>query len=183
MLSSLGKIAKGFHEFFLNILGKIAKPVINIDWNLILGESSTNLSNLIRYFTLEEIKQSMFSFEGNKAPGSDGFSFSFFQTYWSIVGEDLLVLLDDFYHDWLDLDRINYSFVLLIPKKVGEMTMRDFRLISLLNNLCKVIAKILLLRFSYFKSRWTRLSSFLFMVAVWQCTFSMHLRCWLFVKD
>lgn len=46
-------------------------------------------SDLTRAVTVEEIKASMWSFKGNKAPGPDGYTFSFFQHNWDVVGKDV----------------------------------------------------------------------------------------------
>lgn len=86
------------------------------------------LSDLIKNFILDEKMHVVFSFEGNKAPGLDGFLFSFFQRYWLLVEEDLLILLDNFYHDRLDIDRLNYVFIVPIPNKARKMSERDFSL-------------------------------------------------------
>lgn len=92
---------------------------------------------------LDGIKETVFSFDGNKALGQDGFSFFFFQRFWNIILVDLLALLNDLYIDALDLERFNYAYITLIPKKEGALSMKDFRPISLLNSLYKIISTIL----------------------------------------
>lgn len=56
--------------------------------------------------------------------------------------------MEDFYGGFLDLDILNYAFVVLIPRKVGEQIVRNFRLIDLLNSLYKIIVKLLSKRLS-----------------------------------
>lgn len=56
--------------------------------------------------------------------------------------------MEDFYGGFLDLDILNYAFVVLIPRKVGELIVRNFRLIDLLNSLYKIIVKLLSKRLS-----------------------------------
>ncbi|KAK1282113.1 hypothetical protein QJS10_CPB22g00397 [Acorus calamus] len=41
-------------------------------------------------FQEEEIRHVIFSAEGDKAPGPDGFTFRFFQTFWTLVKADIL---------------------------------------------------------------------------------------------
>lgn len=84
--TSLEDSALKFYEFFLNLFGKRSKTVISMNWSLILGEESIELSDLIRDFTLDEIKHTMFSFKGNKAPDLDGFLFSFFRDIGQLLG-------------------------------------------------------------------------------------------------
>lgn len=45
---------------------------------------------------------------------------------------DLKVPLEDFYHDQLDIDRLNHAFVMFVPKKDRKMTFKNFRPINLL---------------------------------------------------
>ena len=46
--------------------------------DLVFGLWDLDLSGLVNRFTHEEIKEVVFLFDGNKAPGPDGFAFSFF---------------------------------------------------------------------------------------------------------
>lgn len=96
----------------------------------------------------QKLRKRYFPFDGNKALGPNGFSF--FQKFWTIVENDLKVLLKDFYHDRLNIDRLNYAFIELILKKNRKMTVKDFRPISLLNSLYKIITKILSWRLAKF---------------------------------
>ncbi|PKI45564.1 hypothetical protein CRG98_034082 [Punica granatum] len=55
---------------------------------------SLEQQNLLKAeFTAEEIKSSMLSLAGNKAPGTNGFTSQFFKASWNIT-DDLLVFMD-----------------------------------------------------------------------------------------
>jgi hypothetical protein len=45
---------------------------------------------LEKEITAEEIRETMFSMNANKAPISDGYTVDFFKASWSIVGEDVI---------------------------------------------------------------------------------------------
>ena len=47
-------------------------------------------SKLIKPISDEEIQKIMFSIDGKKAPGPDGFTDHFFKVTWSIVGKDVI---------------------------------------------------------------------------------------------
>ncbi|KAL0455482.1 UNVERIFIED_CONTAM: hypothetical protein Slati_0887400 [Sesamum latifolium] len=57
---------------------------------------------LIRPFTKEEVKATLFDIEEDRAPGPDGFSSGFYKAAWPIVGKRLLrrywtsLALDDY---------------------------------------------------------------------------------------
>ncbi|XP_056688751.1 uncharacterized protein [Spinacia oleracea] len=66
--------------------------------------------------TGEEVKHAMFSINGDKAPGPDGFGSHFFKENWNIVGEDVTKAFLDFFHTEKLLKKINSTTITLIPK-------------------------------------------------------------------
>ncbi|KAM0025678.1 putative RNA-directed DNA polymerase [Helianthus debilis subsp. tardiflorus] len=71
---------------------------------------------LVKRFSKEEIKEAVWACGGDKAPGPDGFTFSFIRHFWEIMEEDFVKALDHFYvHGELSRG-CNSSFITLIPK-------------------------------------------------------------------
>jgi hypothetical protein len=64
----------------------------------------------------EELKHALFGMERNKAACPDGLPIEFFQSCWEIIRADMMDLFNDFYLGNLDVKRINYGIVTLIPK-------------------------------------------------------------------
>jgi hypothetical protein len=80
---------------------------------------------------------------GIKAPGPGGFSMAFFQNCWEVLIEDIIEVFKEF-HRWGKFEKsFNATFVSLIPKKVRAVGIKDFRLISLLGGVYKIISKVL----------------------------------------
>ena len=77
---------KAFSDYFKDLFGKTTNCGLDMDWNE-LYSSSFNLESLDRPFS-KEIKDAIFSFEVDKSPGPDGFSFGFFQHFWDIAYQD-----------------------------------------------------------------------------------------------
>ena len=69
---------------------------------------------------------------------------------WPIIKDDVKQLLVDFYEGQTSLESINASFITLIPKTEAPLTPADFRPISLLNSVFKIITKILANRLQKF---------------------------------
>ena len=84
----------------------------------------------------------MSSYAGG-GPGPDGLSFIFYQQFWEVIKGDVMALVRDFENGTLDVQRLNYSIVTLIPKEPDAKNMRKFRPISLLNCCFKIFTKVL----------------------------------------
>ena len=90
-----------------------------------------------------EIKEAMASINGGKAPGPDGFSATFYQSYWHIVGEDVTRDIRSFFTTNSLQAQQNETHIRLIPKITGPKSVADYRPIALCNTHYKIIAKIL----------------------------------------
>lgn len=98
---------------------------------------------LTKPFSEEEIKEAIFSCYPEGAPGPDGLSFLFYQKFWDIIKKDILALFVDFCKGCLDIYRLNFALVTLIPKVNDACNMKQFRPISFLNCSFKMISKLL----------------------------------------
>jgi retron-type reverse transcriptase len=79
----------------------------------------------------------------DKAPGLDGFNGQFLKSSWHIIKHDIYKLCDDFYEGNLDLESINMGHITLIPKVPTPESINDYRPITLLNCVLKIITKLL----------------------------------------
>ncbi|KAF3789189.1 Transposon TX1 uncharacterized protein [Nymphaea thermarum] len=93
--------------------------------------------------TLDEVKRVVFSMDGNSAPGPDGFPASFYQQHWSVVGHDLLQVINSFLSTGRLVKKVNRNYIALIPKKEGLCRVDDLCPIALCNVLYKIISKFL----------------------------------------
>jgi hypothetical protein len=79
----------------------------------------------------------------HSAPGPDGFGPRFYSVAWGTIRNEVLKFLNIFHQGEVDLDRINRSYMVLLPKKPGAVTIDAFRPICLQNCSVKILAKIL----------------------------------------
>jgi hypothetical protein len=107
----------------------------------VLDEDSRDL--LTRLFSFEEIKNVVFSLKHNSAPGSDGIPSQFFQEFWETIKYDLFNLFKSFHDGTLNIERLNFWTVTLIPKIPNAVDIKAFRPIYLLNVCYKIITKVL----------------------------------------
>jgi hypothetical protein len=82
----------------------------------------------------------------NKAPGPDGFTGLFFCACWETIRADIAAAVNSVYNlRCHDLKLLNKANIILLPKKDGVESIRDFRPISLVHGIAKLITKILAL--------------------------------------
>lgn len=94
-------------------------------------------------FTEEEIRNVIKCCDGNKALGPDGFNMSFFKKCWQIVRVDMLQFMREFHQNASLVGGINSSFIALIPKVLSPSCLNEYRPISLIGSLYKILAKVL----------------------------------------
>ena len=94
-------------------------------------------------FGKDEIDAVVKGLPSDKAPGPDGFNTDFLKKCWPISCEDFYRLCEAFHSGNICLQSINGSLITLIPKKDDALKILDYRPISLLNTLVKIITKLL----------------------------------------
>lgn len=99
-------------------------------------------------FTVEEIKPCLDECNGDKAPGPDGFNMKFFHMFWEVIKNDMLAIFQDFHMTETFVNSINSTFLVLIPKVAGAKELKEFRPISLVGCIYKLISKVLARRLS-----------------------------------
>ncbi|KAK3229793.1 hypothetical protein Dsin_001674 [Dipteronia sinensis] len=111
-------------------LSNIIDKVISSDQGNLMGREVTN----------EEIREVCFSLHTNKAPGLYGFNAHFFKITWDIVGDDVISVVQEFFHYVLLLKELNATILALVLKVPNPSKMKDFRPISCCNTLYKIVA-------------------------------------------
>ncbi|KAE8767428.1 hypothetical protein D1007_61195 [Hordeum vulgare] len=82
------------------------------------------------------------------APGPDGLLVVFFQRFWETMRPVIMPMFHEFYIGTLDMGRINFGAIALIPKLVGASDIRQFRPITVINVLARIFAKVCATRLS-----------------------------------
>jgi len=97
-------------------------------------------------FIEEEIKKAVFQMEHNKAPGSDGFPAEFYQHFWNAIKMDLIELFQCWHVGQLELFRLNFWGIVLLPKVLEAERIQQYRPICLLNVSFKIFTKVATIR-------------------------------------
>ena len=100
-------------------------------------------SLLERKFDREEVFLVLKDLQGDKAPGPDGFSMAFFHRCWEVVGDEVMGFFEEFHTHCKFEKSLNATFIALIPKKRDALNIRDYRPISLVGCMYKLLSKVL----------------------------------------
>ncbi|KAM2348663.1 hypothetical protein ACFX1X_012268 [Malus domestica] len=105
--------------------------------------SALQASWLERPFEEIEVQRAVFDCGKDKSPGPDGFSMQMFQHCWDILKKDIMKIMEEFFEKGIINAVTNETFICLIPKKSDSLKVTDYRPISLVTGLYKIIAKTL----------------------------------------
>ncbi|GJV12474.1 RNA-directed DNA polymerase, eukaryota [Tanacetum coccineum] len=125
-------------------------PRICFDFVFPTRLSSDQVEELERDVSYDEVKGVVWDCGTNKSPGPDGFCFEFFHKYWTFIDQDVFMAVKDFFMNGRFPRGCNSSFIALIPKIQDAKFVKDFRPISLIRSVYKIIAKILANRLCLF---------------------------------
>ena len=136
-------------DYYTTLFGPVEEHNIHMDqsvWDEVDKVSDEDNEKLCKPFCEQEIKDALFQMERNKAAGPDKIPIEFYQACWDIIKNDIIQLFDDFHKGRVDISRINYGVITLLPKVSDAVRIQQFRPICLLNCLYKLITKTLTLR-------------------------------------
>ncbi|KAJ0482819.1 putative RNA-directed DNA polymerase [Helianthus annuus] len=108
--------------------------------------SDEEAESLVAPFSLEEIKSAVWDCHGDRAPGPDGVNFGFIKRCWAGFQQDFINLFNEFYLNPSINLGCTASFLALIPKCSDPSGLADFRPISLIGCINKIISKVLVKR-------------------------------------
>ncbi|KAL4325562.1 hypothetical protein GQ457_11G020250 [Hibiscus cannabinus] len=146
VLSDPCLIKVGVYDFFYkayNVSTTIEVESLSLEFSKISLEQNKLLE---ADFTEEEVWWVICSSDKNKAPGPDGFNMLFFKKFWPQLKKEIMKFFKDFHAGRNWDDGINHSFITLIPKKLNPENLEDFRPISLVGGIYKILSKVLACR-------------------------------------
>ncbi|CAM8888420.1 unnamed protein product [Rhodiola kirilowii] len=144
---STDDILKGFADYFLGLFR--AQEVLSEDFwedvlNIVPKKVTTEMNRRLQEpYTVAEIRAALFQMHPTKAPGIDGFSALFYQSFWSSIKDDLCNDILSFLNEGVFDPTLNDTVIILVPKQKDPCGVGDYRPISLCTVLMKIITKVL----------------------------------------
>ncbi|GJU26768.1 RNA-directed DNA polymerase, eukaryota [Tanacetum coccineum] len=138
-----GKVKDVFKQHFAARFKKPNSTRFKLNFVFPNRLSDDQVENMDRLISRDEIKSAVWSCGENKSPGPDGYTFEFFRRYWNFIGPDLCSAVEWFFDKGSFPMGNNASFIALIPKVPDAKYVTDYRPISLIGSVYKVITKVL----------------------------------------
>ena len=148
VIEGQGNLMTYITKFYKGLFGQPDRSSISFDGIGIDKIFSEDAAELVKPFTMEELKNAVFGMATNKAAGPDGFNADFYQKNWDLIKNDLYQLLVDFHKGELDVARLNYGVIALVPKGSEADRIQKYRPICLLNVSIKILTKVFVNRLS-----------------------------------
>ncbi|KAK2638348.1 hypothetical protein Ddye_026143 [Dipteronia dyeriana] len=101
------------------------------------------LSTVESDYSSEEVNEALCSCDGNKAPSPDGLNLNFSKLSWEMIHEDFMNFIHDFHRYGSIVKKVNNTFIILILKVKESASVMDFKPISLVGTMYKILAKVL----------------------------------------
>ncbi|CAI5459677.1 unnamed protein product [Closterium sp. Yama58-4] len=90
----------------------------------------------------DEVKRAFRSLANNKAPGKDGLPKELFEAHWDVLGKHFMKLVADFSESAVLPTSTKDAVTILLHKKGGRDRIENYRPITLLSSVYKVLARV-----------------------------------------
>nr|GEZ24206.1 hypothetical protein [Tanacetum cinerariifolium] len=142
-------LSEGVTDSFTNIVATILDKGIPNHQPIMLHEVTNDYGpTLFRFFhywldcaDFEEL--AVWDCGSDKSPGPDGFTFDFFKRFWHVPELDIVRAVTYFHRSNKFPKGFNSSFITLIPKVADPVFIKNYRPISLIGSMYKIICKLL----------------------------------------
>ena len=113
------------YSFYRDLLGSEAPRHLSLAANTWSGEtrvSDQENNSILLTFSEDELERLVMDMKVNTAPGPDGFPVSFFKNCWPLCRHGVLHILNDFILGRIDVSRLNFGVLSMIPKSDRKST-------------------------------------------------------------
>lgn len=129
-------------EYFRSIVSVPGFSTLT-DLQTLYSDGSVPSGRLTADFNEDETKLVLLSMNRNNTLGPDGFGPAFFRAAWLTVKVQIMGFMEAFHRGEVDLERVNCTHMVLIPKKPVAIDVDAFRPICLQNCSLKILSKVL----------------------------------------
>lgn len=110
------------YGFFKSLLGTSVETELKFSISELYPSLTVAHLPLSDPFTVEEVSNALFAMDLNSSPGPDGFGPAFYKLFLNYLKHFVMQLFEDFHSGNIDLDGLNRSHLVLLPKCDGMRT-------------------------------------------------------------
>jgi hypothetical protein len=139
------------YTFYRNLMGAEEPKLLSIRpglWSPQQMVSSHENDDLMRTFIAEELDAVLHETKTDTAPGPNGLPVLFYKKFWPTLKHDVLDILNGFALGRVDIARLNFGILSLLPKVPGVDNIKQYRPIALINMIFKLVSKAFACRLS-----------------------------------
>ncbi|MCO5547737.1 hypothetical protein L7F22_001188 [Adiantum nelumboides] len=100
-------------------------------------------TTIMRPFSLQEVSDPIYGLDGASCPGDDGLTRQFFMQYWDLVSQPLQKGLQEIFDTSIMPQSMSSGIISLIPKGGDASTLRQWRPITLMSSVYKILARMI----------------------------------------
>jgi mannosylglycoprotein endo-beta-mannosidase len=144
LISNPQEIMQHICELYIGLMGTDEPKFMSLSascWTEYARTSVKENDQLAITFLVEDLEEIVKSMKTATAPGLYGFPMSFFKNCWHLVKDMLLQILNGFVLGMVDISRLNFGIISLIPKVSVADMIKPYRPIALINVIFKFVAK------------------------------------------
>jgi hypothetical protein len=146
VLTEQKDVSKHIVDFYKGLFGSPITNNVHLESGFYpmeeqLGAAEKVLLNLP--FSENDVLKTINGMKSDSAPGPNGFTAMFFKKLWVYAKNGMKRMVEDFNRNNLDLKRLNFGMITLVPKVLEANTIKKYRPICLLNVDFKVFPKLL----------------------------------------
>jgi hypothetical protein len=145
------EIKELIYSFYINLMGTEEPRFLQLQegiWAQDQKVSDEENENLLRSFSQEELDEVLKKTKVDTSLGPDGFPVVFYKCCWPWIKAQVLHILNEFALGIVDIARLNFGILSLIPKVPRADNIQQFRPIALINVIFKIVAKAYAMRLS-----------------------------------
>uniref|UniRef100_A0ACD5XGU1 Uncharacterized protein n=1 Tax=Avena sativa TaxID=4498 RepID=A0ACD5XGU1_AVESA len=166
LLESPQALSSHIYSFYKSLFSTMAPSGISLApafWTGGALVTPSENADLTRPFLADEVSAALKSMKTGSAPGPDGLSVSFLQTFWDQLQPVIMRMFQEFYIGTLVMAHLNFGVITLIPKVVGATDIRQFHPITVINVIQRLFAKVCAIRLAPVLERLTHPLQFAFL--------------------
>jgi len=124
----------------MSVINDIGVRLDNVEFKEIIDYDN---NFLIEPFHEKEIKEAIWKCDSHKSLGPDEVTFNFIKNNWGLLEKDVVEVVKYFYKEEKIPKGCNASFLTLIPKTENPQSLEEYRPISLVGCVYKILTKLL----------------------------------------